>query len=225
MAIARASHLIGAISGNLGAVTFAQSRQGLLVKHRPLKTKTSTETRQSNQALFRHAQHLWTELTITQRVEWIIFAISRRQTNRLGVHSSPTPYNVFMSFNITHLFLGGLGFPSPPQWTPPTETWRPVLTFTQGGPYTVHASDDALPYGTSVLVYGSRTMRNYLCHTTKTWTYIGRRQVNEFDIQSQWDPILGPPITGEILSVRLYSTHFLTFKTLQSQMLTQVLAP
>lgn len=225
MAIARTGTIVGAISGNLGGHTYANTKQGLVIKPRPLKITKQSPTLSRNRAIFKTVLALWAALTTQQRLEWRVFAQTQTRTNRLGVTSIPSAHNVFMTFNYTRLFHYGVAFTSPPAWTAPTILLAPTLTFTQGGPYTVTATVFELPLGTSVLVHGCRPMRNYPTHSFRTWSYIGRSQTEEFDIQTWWDQVLGPLVAGEFVTLRLYTAHFLAFVNLQSQLSTEVQAP
>lgn len=85
MAIFRPGHVVGAISGNLGAVNFAQGKYGPYVRRRLTRSDKCTERQLSARANARNAHILWFNLTDEQRETWRATAAGMRRTNRLGI--------------------------------------------------------------------------------------------------------------------------------------------
>lgn len=206
MAIARTGNIVGAISGNLGGVVFANTNQGLLVKHRPLKTNKRTTDQLRQRAQMQQLITLWKTLTAAEYLEWRVLAEQITTTNRLGVHSNLSPFRLFTFQNLMRLLVGAPTHTSPYPIGPAQPCRVDSATFTAGGTYSITLDITEGWNSGTCLLYGYRPFRNFPTRGIRSWKWLGYRFfVNDTpeDIASLWDPVLGAPAAGEFVHVKI----------------------
>ena len=206
MAIARTGSIIGALSGSLGTVIFANTKQGLLVKHRPLKTNQNTHAQLTQRAQFQQCKTLWQDLSAAEYLRWRVLAEQLTRTNRLGVTSKRTPFSLFMLHNLNLLLAGSTLTRIPLVIEPAAPVSVTNVTFTAGGSYRMYITRaDGVGAGW-VYLYGSRPMRTTPSRSPYIWRFLGPKSffgVDPVDIEAKWDPVLGPPAAGEFVHIKL----------------------
>jgi len=209
MAIARTGSIVGALSGGLGSVVFANTKQGLLIKHRPVKIKHDSEKLLKSQALVQYLQGYWASLTKEQHLSWSVLAESVRTTNRLGLTSSPSGHRLFLTVNLRllrswHIPLGV----APPKFTP-TPMGNVSLTFTTTPDYTITTDlpDQILP--SIMMIYGSRPFKSHRISSYNRWTFLFWQDggLNDFRIDSYFNTKLGVCAEGEWVGVKLINSY------------------
>jgi len=96
MAIARSSPLVGAISGSLASITFRNTKNGLVIASRPLKSMPQTNRQNYQRALLAAASLWWTAMTTQQKMTWKNAAATITFPNKLGIQTHPSPRALFL---------------------------------------------------------------------------------------------------------------------------------
>ncbi len=206
MAIARTSHLIGSISGTLGSVVFAQTRMGLLIKNRPLKNNQRSEKQLERRALFQRALSRWSKISGTQQKAWNTAAANFPQTNRLGVRSAISGWQLFIKQNLFTLWVEDTfrDDPVPARQTYAAEYFE--LSFTAGGEYLVSVGG-FIPKPIRTVLYGARSFRSMdrAQWTPNIWTFFKFQTftVQTRDVTAAWDAAIGPPQQDELIAVKV----------------------
>lgn len=125
MAIIRTASIVGAISGNLDSINFANSPHGPYVRRKFQRTKPTTARQVNHRTRYQRAHIAWNALTVAQRQGWTTLAAAYITHNRLGVQSHLTGWQLYLKFFVycTHFV-----FSAP--------TTAPAMV-TQPGPLTV----------------------------------------------------------------------------------------
>ena len=147
MAIFRAGPIVGAISGALGGVVFANSRAGIIVRTRGVRTGTESKSLSTAQGMLGRVVAGWNALTTAQRAAWNNKAATTPLPNRLGVARALTGFQFYSMF-VMDIYLGV----PPASLTPPAQSllYAPSYVsanFLAGGPYIL--TSRGLPWPTS----------------------------------------------------------------------------
>lgn len=203
MAIFRPGPLVGAISGNLAGQNFFQSSYGPAIRRRLARTDKRTQAQLAQRARFQSIASRWHALTDQQRDAWRAYARQLKQPNRLGL---PRSLSGFQAYSAHTLFFIQKT-PGPPLDIPPLDACPPftslTLAFAQGGPYTVDGATAAGPVTDYVAVYGSRPVSSKPRTAFHNWRFLHvfRPATMPHDVQPEWDAILGPLRTTEVVAV------------------------
>lgn len=221
MAIARTSSLVGAISGSVDSITFANTRQGLLIKHRPRKVNQRTYHQTISRAAFSLCVRDWNDLIPVVRAQWTVLAQNTPITNRLGQTSHPSPWQLWIAKNLHAAFWVGRTYATPQIVTVPYFIGEITVAFTEGGPFNI-TFDDCEPAVGYFVATCARTFGGY-----STFTPANRKDIyivqdsppylpvrtffargNPSDIHDAFVACLGEPVAGEFIHV---SVHQLTY--------------
>lgn len=106
MALYRVGPLIGAISGNVAGVNFANSAKRAIV--RPAKRRTADQATAilASRARLQYIVGQWTLLTAIQKAAWSTLAATLRWPDRLGQARQPSGREFFLSHNLELLQAG-----------------------------------------------------------------------------------------------------------------------
>ena len=110
MAIFRPSSIVGAISGNLGSVNFGNARFGPFIRRRAYPSPDRGAPRCANRATYASASPAWRALTAAQRIAWRSAAVSFNHTNRLGVSSPLSGWQLYLKY---YIYAAHFFFPAP----------------------------------------------------------------------------------------------------------------
>lgn len=228
MAIARTSSIIGALSGNLGGVVFANTRQGFLVKHRPVKINRRTTAQLVERSRHQRITTCWKTLTTAEYLEWRILAEQVNRTNRLGITSKMSPFTLFIAQNRVEAYLGISLIRTPYALTAAEPCFVEAIVFTAGGSYNITLSF-ADPYAhRNVYLYGFRPMRTSPTRGVRSWKFLGRaffEGMTPLSITAWWDPKLGPLSADEFVHVKLRVQTIGGIRNPPTTVTTTVLAP
>ncbi|KKN23252.1 hypothetical protein LCGC14_0906970 [marine sediment metagenome] len=228
MAIARIGNVVGAISGNLGGVVFANTHQGLLVKHRPLKTNQRTTDQLAERSRMQRIITVWKTLTTAEYLEWRVLADKVNQTNRLGVTSSSSPLSIFIRMNRVEAYLGIPLIRTPYRLGAAEACFVESIVFTEGSFYDVALSFSDPFAHRNVWVYGYRPMRTSPTRGVRSWKFLGRAFFEGFSprsINTIWEPKLGPLSAGEFVHVKFSVQTVGGIRNPPTTVTTTVLAP
>jgi len=172
MAIIRTASIVGAISGNLESLNFANSPSGPYVRRRITRTKPTTARQVNHRTLYQRAHIAWNALTVVQRQGWVTLARAHSLPNRLGVDSRLNGWQLYLKFYIysTHFVFG-------PPVVAPSMVTQPgpltvVLDLQSGGgsecTVTRPASADTITWELQI----SRTFSSSDRGPGRTWTFV-----------------------------------------------------
>lgn len=207
MALIRTSAIVGSISGSIGGVTFVNARRGVVARHRPNKTKPSSASLLEQQAYFANVTRAWSTLTVEQRSAWNALAVDQPQTNRLGITSAPTGFQIFTRFNLYRLRLNSTLLLDPPE---NIVGYRPVildLIFLDNPFYQVRTTIDGAIALEFFLIYGARHFSTVIPAHIANWRLLATGgaapgPVIGANITSAWLETFGEMELGEAYSVR-----------------------
>lgn len=137
MAIVRPGALVGGISGALGSSVFANTRAGLVVRPRGVRTGAASSALALRQGDMGRVINAWNALTSAQRAAWATAALTRGLPNRLGVVRPISGFQLYCQYA-----LGVYGGSPPAALAPPTQSliYAPTfvgVNFLEGGPYAI----------------------------------------------------------------------------------------
>lgn len=228
MAIARTSSIVGAISGALDSVVFANTSQGLQIKHRPLKNNQQTTDQLTERSRYQAIVACWKTLTAAEHLEWRILAEQVTQTNRLGVTSNMSPFSLFILQNRVQAYLGIALIRTPYPLSAADACFVESIVFTEGGTYSITLSFTD-PYAhRNVWLFGFRPMRTSPTRGVRFWKFLGRawfEGFNPLNIAAWWNPKLGAPAAGEFLHLKFRLQTIGGIKNPSTTATTTVIAP
>ena len=213
MAIVRLGTVVNAISGSIGATTFAHTKGGTVARAR------------LRQKQFRSAQHLvmrniysllrlaWKDLTQIQRQAWSVVALQLPRANRLGQRNVLSGYQLFMRTNS----LGAPEFPlaapfpqyvNPPAFSNSTESVTQNLRIELSGNFAFDIFPIIFPLTFKLSISAARTFRAYETAAPKHYrVLVTVEPATAFaDFKIPFIAKLGEPVLGEFIFVqtRLY---------------------
>lgn len=207
MAICREGTIVGPISGGVGGVVFAQTRYGCVLRKRGTTTDKSTSAQLDRRARFEQVVRAWSGLADEERAAWRAAAGSRTFPNRLGIERYLTGYQVFVWWHMSLITAAAI-YPLPPGYMVrlPSATGL-VLTASAAG--AVEIDWVTAPPGPFVYTAykGVRTMSVRPRRVFRGWRFlnwvIGPAGAQNRDITTEWDGVLGHPVEGEVVAVRV----------------------
>ncbi len=154
MAIVKTGSVVSGISGSIGGTTFVGARRGLVMRPRPTIRAASSPFLAVARGRLANVRNTWATLTDLQRDGWKTLARTTNTTNRLGVSSPTTGFNLFTKYNL-ELFLDSDDYIEDAPTTGITGSPRSVSAdFEESGDFTVSANPPD-GFGSALfLVYG-----------------------------------------------------------------------
>lgn len=194
---------VDAISGNLGSINFANTRNGTIARKRPSKVNHKTEAQINHRAAFADSFHNFTTLTPDQRNAWSAAALTAPFSNRLGLPRFMSSAQLYIAANIIRPTS-----PFNPTYYPtsPTRSSQPfdlVLTASATGP-NISLAWDANNRGLSFALVLSiaRPMKTHSVFISHWRFAVAARHIipNPFPLASYFTAIFGSPLEGEFIS-------------------------
>lgn len=205
MAIFRPGHVVGAISGNLGTMNFANGPYGPYVRKRMVRTDKRSVRQLASRVQMQTIRHEWSGLSKEQRTTWRAAARQFPQVNRLGIRRNLSGFQFFVRVNIPNLLDKWELLTTPPLMTPSPPVYNLEWAITLPDFYLLTWDCELAPLDYHLRIFTSRSVadRNVLPvkHWRHTLTYrppVEIQNLKTFFI-SQW----GPAVAGEFLSVRV----------------------
>ena len=98
MAKCTPSPLISSISGNIGGITFKQTKNGLTVSRTTNPSHTPSQSELQKRTIFSQARNMWKQLTPERKKAWQQLALSLLQTSTTLTKPTRSAYNLFTRF-------------------------------------------------------------------------------------------------------------------------------
>lgn len=171
MAIIRPSAIVAGISGSIGGVTFANSKTGIVARHRPYRKPNHAPKLLQQQGYFARVTRHWREISDLDRRAWRSLAVDYPITNRLGQASARTGYGLFTAANLNLFRSKGTLWDAPPTQRNISITITAAITFDDAPDYDILLDLAGAGPSTYVQVWGSRHL-----------SYIDPRSPPEFRI-------------------------------------------
>jgi hypothetical protein len=209
MAIIRTAPLIGAISGNLGGVCFVQSKSGPVIRTRNRRLKQNDKRHYQIRALFQQLRNAWRNLTDNQRTAWRQATISVPNTNRLGLTSTISGYQLFIKTNAWGNYVAPIDpiliLKAPSNLNRRTPWLLDSFTITSGGAkglILLPPAGGGFPFAQ---VYGART---FSTAPRRSWFSFRQTEVSGAPPGTitllKWDDDIGDPQPGEQCWIQLW---------------------
>lgn len=96
MAICIPGPLVSAISGNVAGATFAQTRNGQVIRKRAIRTKKQTAATALRRARFQSFHRQWEALSDIKRLSWNTAAKQSSRTDPFGTKRTMSGFQFFM---------------------------------------------------------------------------------------------------------------------------------
>lgn len=207
MAIFRPGPLIAAISGNVGGLNFAQTRSGPIIRRKTTRTNKKTNRQLNRRARFSQVQKDWAVATDLTRDQWRAAAASIKRTNRLGLPSTLTGFQLFVMNSLTNPVSDHTNFPVPPHLTATPQPTSVVLTASAAGQINLAWNVTDVPALIFCYIFGMRTLSTRPRTFFNTWRYFatdaGPPGAFNINLNAFWDPIFAHPLEGEVIAVKL----------------------
>ncbi len=204
MAIIKPSPFVEAISGTIGGITFANSKNGTTVRMRGRKKKATSAPQLAQQAKYADALHQWRDLSDDDRTAWQFSASQIQFPNALGTNRRLNGYQLFMKNKLTPtaLFVQRDSIPFVPIVTASATSITP--TFTSGGSKLIAWSSPGIFDTALALVYGSRPVTTAPVTAFRFWTSVGQfiTTIPPINVADRWDDLVGDPQPGETVGIR-----------------------
>lgn len=204
MAIYRPGSIVGAVSGDVGGVSFANPSGSSVLRKKRRRTAAPSPTKARNQAYFQLYVKEWQAMSDAQRTTWRAFAANITRPNRLGVQRSISGFQEFMRVNLSifpDTFNPILEPPigvNPQQWE-----FFPIISDIIDG--IILPTILALPAGSSTIqFYGSILWRNTIPKFNRDWTYIGESAgiLGVYNVTTLWEAVMPLPVVGQVIALR-----------------------
>ncbi len=205
MALIRTGPVVADISGKVGAVTFAQTKNGTILRSNGIHVKaTSARTllRESHYALARNG---WNAKDEAQRQNWITAATQVKYPNRFGEPHNLSGFQFFMK--IALLLAATNDFPTlePPQMLPTVPLLNPGLSIVIGGTYQWTFDNPGGLSGMAGFTYAARPFTTSPTTSSRYWKFIERGVIgfgNPQIFQDSFNEQMGTPLVGERIGIR-----------------------
>lgn len=208
MAIIRTGPIVAGISGSIGGQTFVNARGGLIARTRSYRKPNHSATLLEQQSTFANTTRRWRTLTAQQRAAWRALASDHPKTNRLGLTSNQTGFNVYVAVTMNRFRASGAFFDDPPtiQEVSIPMTFVPSLQLL--GDYAVQFTLNATPPGIRVQIWGSRHLSEIDPRWPPDFRIVGEANTPGvpfffMEFFEAWEAAFGAMKTGERYSLRI----------------------
>lgn len=215
MAIFRPGPIISAVSGNLGGLNFAYSRNSSYIRKALRRTNKHTLRQTGNRALFTYLIRAWADLTNAQRIAWNAAAVTTVFHSRLGIHRNISGFQFFTKYNLPIFASTGLITLPPDNVARVPQPDALPYNFSASGVMSINWTQQPLPTPCTLLTYGSRPLSAKTDRYFNNWLFLAyfpsTAGPNNTNISAAWYAKLGAPIQGEVVAVkmRLYSADYM----------------
>lgn len=210
MAIVRLGAIVNAMSGSIGATTFAHTKGGTVARALLRKPKNTKASQLSQRGFYAQVRRGWRFLTPAQQTAWGVAALQLPRANRLGQRNVLSGFALYVRLNTDGNLFKFPGIPIPFHSNPPQLN---VLAAMIGSNFIMSLSDRfgvtiVAPTGLPQTVgsyYGARTHRDTQIRAAKSYRFfgLGFGPPPDIDFTSQWNSIIGPPELGELCFLKL----------------------
>ena len=205
MALIRTGVGIAAISGKVGGVVFAQTRNGIVARGLGKTTRNTSARALERNTRYAYARFGWGAKTDEERQAWRTAAGQIHFPNRLGLMRNISGYQLFMKLALLSSFPRDFSQLIPPIMTLSEPLENPGLSIEVGGVYEWtydNVFPDIGPFG---YTYAARPFTTAPTTSSRFWTFIKFGQINVLNPQlfaTEFNEQMGTPIVGERIGIR-----------------------
>lgn len=208
MAIIRTTAIVQAISGKVGGTTFAQTKNGIVVKTNPQKKRQQNARTLAQRNRYSIQRKRWQNFSQETRDIWNLVARNTPYTNRLGITRTLNGFQLFMK-----TFLQGRDFavpaPAPQTFSGKTAPATSLtLSVTSGGAKTIAWTTLASSSAQWIIITAARPGTTAPLTYFRNWRSLGviAYASSPIDISTEWDETWGDPAPNETVaaSIRLW---------------------
>ena len=207
MAIVKLGVLAAGISGKIGGVVFANTKQALVVRPTPVTRHKTSDFLLKSQNQLSRVRRAWATLTTEQQLAWNTEAANLSSTNRLGQTRPRTGFQYFVLTNMT-VFPGlpailddppGLGALIPPI--------NPSVVFSVSTGLLVTIDNPIAPALLQIQVYGWPFWVNHDTNAVPRLVFLDERAGTSDpvgdNVITEWEDHFGPVQLGQRYAVGL----------------------
>lgn len=213
MAIYAPGPLIGAISGNLGGVSFANPSGSKVIRRPRRSSVILTEEQVQQQSYVALFARSWASLEEDERAAWRTWAANRPKPNRIGVQRAQSGYQAFMEYHLAKAVVNTTVIPLPPKSFTPQSLYNFELTSAASSNILVNFTDDSLFVVRRAFIYGRPLFRTSTPKFNNSWKLLGDMQTisSTFQVTPFWDEVFTHPIEGQAIAIRVKVANFPAF--------------
>ncbi len=203
MAIFRQGPILTAVSGSIGALTFANSPRSPYVKtHARLRKRASAQT-QTARNNYTAAVRAWRNADQDNRDQWIAAALTTTFRNSIGVLRNISGYQLWMRIQLLRLTSSLAILDSPPQMTTSTPIPNPQLNATVPGGIGYSAAPFDPGGSTFRMFYGARAASIHVPAVFTYWRFLeaGFPLVGSTNLTTSWEAAFGALIEDDVVAV------------------------
>lgn len=211
MALFVPSALVGAVSGQVGGVTFVAAGKGQVIKSSACTVRAYSKLQLERQAHMAWVKTQWGTLTDAQKTAWATAAALVVKTNALGQVTALTGYQAFVKAHQMRFWT-----PASLYTTPVVKLVGPMVSvssavFSVAGTYNVTVTGPGLSGAQSTIIYGATQERSKMVKKMTNWVYIGRMTNNygtAADQKSNWYGGLKRYLrVGQVFGIKLVNAN------------------
>ena len=227
MAIARASALIGAVSGSLGSITAKNTPAGLVIAKRVTKVNQKTAPQLAQRARYHLTIRDWQSLDAQHRKTWVRLAQTFPHKNSLGVSRALSGFQLFTKYRLIRRNI----WPATPTDFPLGLTSIPVadvsLDFEEDDHYKITLTVAVDPNAYVVAFYFGRSFsssRPKFFNNYRFFSYpeFGSGSPGTVDFFPDLDSLLGAPKVLEWVFCRLVTFNRVRWQSQKIDLATRV---
>lgn len=208
MAIYSPGAIVGAISGNVGGVSFANT-SGSKVIRKPRRAVPNTSPQiLAAQNQLAAAAAAWKSLSDDNQKAWNNYAANRPIPNRLGQSRSLSGYNTYVKARLFRLHLFFEGLVAPPINPDLDDIFDFSLTSSLATGIDAAFQKVQPLVDVEAAIYGRPLFRSTIPKFNNSWRFLGPTSAvgAVFGLSILWDVIFSPPVLGQVVAIRIIPT-------------------
>lgn len=205
MAIYTPGPVVGAISGNLGGVSFVNGKGSKVIRHaRRAGRQANAQTALASSLTARFAR-AWSGLTDLHRASWNTYAANRTHSNRLGVDRPLSGYQEWMKRGLQVTRNAPFLDPNPPAdiTSPGLFDW--ILSAGVVDGVLLDFTNPTGPGFVRAHFYGRPLFRSTIPAFNNSWRFFGFNTTvtEQYDLTALWTSTFGDLREDQVIAVRV----------------------
>lgn len=215
MAIMRTGSIVGAISGDVSGISFANPAGSSVVRKKRRSSPMRSEDNRKNQNQMMVVRNEWASLSDDDKTAWRSAALLRSSSNRLGVNRFLSGYQYFMQYNRNRLFLTGVTLSLPIGRSLVGVSGIPVITSSVSGGMDISFPDEIISPSLHFSIYGRNLFRDTSIKFTNQRKFVvfsSPTQPTNVTFSPEWSDKLGLPVEDQFIFTRVITTDDESFQ-------------
>jgi len=213
MALIAPSAVISRISGTIGAVNFARTRNGTVARKALSRPRRQSAVQLDQRAALHNARIQWVALTLDERAAWNAAARDHPTPNRIGVRRNVSGWQLFAGLLCTKGWEVLEDLEHPPRMLKSFPIYNVEIAEAGGPAFNITWAPDTNILTKSCQLFAARPFSSQPLNYLKYWRFIGTRKPadDDWDVYDLFVAAFGVPQSGEILyfKIRIWTYNFL----------------